>query len=122
MENRGEKNPFRQSGVVLKGEGKASKLGFPTINIHFDDPSITGTYAGKVRIGSLELNAVIYVNRKKQCLEAHIFDFTEDLYGREVEMELIQKISGSRNLNNEDEMKEKMADDVGLARNYLAGL
>ncbi len=83
---------FSQSGVVEKGTQEAGSIGFPTANIRFSAPDISGTYAGKVMVGGEEYRAAIYANQKRGVLEAFIFDFSGDLYGQSVTMTLLERL------------------------------
>ena len=105
-------------GAVQKGGGYGRKLGFPTVNIPFSDDSISGIYAAKVRFSGEEWNAAAYIDRKRKLLEAHILNFDDDLYGMEIEIELLEKIREDREFEDEAEAKGTIADDVQKAREY----
>lgn len=84
---------MRYKGTVQKGKRLATKLGFPTINISLEDgEKLSGIFAAKVFVDGKEYNAAAYVHKRRHTLEAHLFDFTGDLYGKEVEIELLKKM------------------------------
>ncbi len=83
---------FAKSGVVERGTQEAVKTGFPTANIPYADPDIAGTYAGKVTVDRVEYRAAIYANQKHGILEAFLFDFSGNLYGKMVTMILLERL------------------------------
>lgn len=87
---------FVQNGKVERGAKVARKVGFPTINIHFEAPDISaGTYAGKVIVEGAEHRAAVYANQDRHILEAHLFDFSGDLYGKQATVILLEKLTES---------------------------
>ncbi len=82
-----------QSGVVEKGTQKAGTIGFPTVNIKYTDAEVSGTYAGLVAVGRTEYRAAVYANQKRMVLEAFLFDFSGDLYGKKITMLLLERMA-----------------------------
>lgn len=105
-------------GIVAKGGGYGRKLGFPTANIPFVDDSISGIYAAKVRFGGGEYTAAVYADQKRKLLEAHILHFNDDLYGMEIEIELLKKVRDDKEFADEAEAKATIADDVRAVEEY----
>jgi riboflavin kinase/FMN adenylyltransferase len=91
---------FVQSGKVERGTGVAREAGFPTANIHFEEPDISGTYAGKVIVDDGEYRAAVYANQERQVLEAYLFDFSGDLYGKQMTVVLFWKLAGTKMFRN----------------------
>jgi riboflavin kinase/FMN adenylyltransferase len=87
---------FVQNGKVERGTKMARKVGFPTVNIHFEEPDISGTYAGKVIVEGREYRAAVYANQQRQVLEAHILDFSGDLYGKHMTVVLLWKLAETK--------------------------
>jgi riboflavin kinase/FMN adenylyltransferase len=52
-------------------------------------------------------------------LEAHLFDFSGDLYGRAIEVELAAFLREERKFESVEAMKGQMREDVIMARNAL---
>src|SRR3989344_2370267 len=91
-------------GIVIRGKSEGRKLGFPTANVllaHKGEVK-SGVYKG---IAHLEVQppsglsgpageylAALFVDEKEEILEAHILDFEGDLYGKEIEVEIKEKI------------------------------
>lgn len=110
---------FTKSGTVEKGTTKARDVGFPTVNIHCDEPDISGTYAGKVVVGESEYDAAIYANQKMQVLEAHLLDFSGDLYGQRITVILIKKIVAAKVFQDAQDERSFIASAVEAVRKYL---
>lgn len=82
-----------QKGTVEGGTKMARKVGYPTVNIHYDDSEIlAGTYAGKVAVGDKQYRAAVYANQEREVLEAHLLDFSGDLYGKEITVILLERL------------------------------
>lgn len=107
------------SGTILKGAGYGHWLGFPTANIPLPDESVSGIFAAKVRIDGKEYKAASYADVKNKTLEAHLLDFDGDLYGKNIEIELLEKIREDMKFVSENDAKEKIAADVANVRAYF---
>jgi FAD synthase len=94
-----------QKGVVEEGLATAREVGFPTANIRFSDPEVSGTYASRVRVDDTEYRAAIYANQKRSVLEAHLLDFSGDLYGKDVTMILLERMAESKTFQGTQDEK-----------------
>jgi len=120
---------YSMSGEVIHGSHLGRRLGFPTANIDPDriHVALMGIFA--VRVTGLHdqvLNAVASVGTrptvggKKMLLEVYIFDFDEDIYGQELQVEFVEKIRDELNFPDVDALIEHMTKDVTSARKILA--
>ena len=109
---------MRYKGVVQKGEKRGVALGFPTINIPLDNKDVSGIFVAKVFFDDKEYLAAAYANISRGILEAHLLDFTDDLYGKEVEIELLEKIRDDEKFSDESTLKAAIARDVAKVREY----
>ena len=110
---------MQYKGVVQKGKKLATKLGFPTVNIALPkDDSVSGIFAAKVFVDGTEYSAAAYVNKRRHVLEAHLFDFSGDLYGKEIEIELLQKMREDGLLAG-PELRAAIEDDIAKIREYF---
>ncbi len=104
-------------GKVLKGEQKATKLGFPTANIEISIDLEPGIYAGKAVVDGVTHNASLYIStRKPHVLEAHILDFDCDLYEKEIEVHVLNRLRKEVVATDEEELKEMILHDVEMTR------
>jgi riboflavin kinase/FMN adenylyltransferase len=120
--------PFAIEGAVVHGAKLARKLGFPTANIGLEDylrPAF-GIYASRTRLADgREVPGVSYVGRRptvngvEERLEAHLFDFDEDLYGQTLETDLVSFIRPDVKFDSLEEMTAQIWIDVAAARTLL---
>ncbi len=118
-------------GEVLSGDKRGRVLGFPTANLDLDDylrPAF-GVYAvramplggdGARWSGVANLGVRPTVGGTKTQLEAHLFDFSGDLYGRTLAVELLAFIRPERKFETLDALKAQIAQDSARARGILA--
>ncbi len=121
--------PFAVEGVVQHGDKNGRLLGFPTANIdmgHYLRPRY-GIYAvkgrlldGRVLDGAANLGIRPSFDPPKELLEPYFFDFAEDLYGQQIEVELHAFIRPEAKFDSMDELMVQMAKDCDAARGILA--
>ena len=122
--------PFVIEGKVEYGNQLGRTLGFPTANIHLRErvSPVTGIFAVRVGLGEGEcswpgvasLGVRPTVNQVCQpLLEAHLFDFEGDLYGRRMAVEFVAKLRDERKFDDLDALKAQMALDARRARELL---
>lgn len=121
--------PWAIEGEVLKGFQRGRDFGFPTANLALGDyvrPRL-GVYAVRVDLGDgmlLPGVASVGVNPTvgalpEPVLEAHLFDFSGDLYGREIEVELAAFLRDEAKFDDVEALKAQMRQDVIGARTAL---
>ena len=120
--------PFAIEGPVVHGAKLARQLGFPTANIGLEDylrPAF-GIYASRTRLADgREIPGVTYIGRRptvngvEERLEAHLFDFDEDLYGQTLETDLVAFIRGDIKFDSLEAMTAQIAFDVAACRAIL---
>jgi len=119
------------SGEVIHGNHLGRRLGFPTANIDPDriHVALMGIFAVRVTgLGEDVLEGVASVGTRptvggtKMLLEVYIFDFDEDIYGRELQVEFVEKIREELNFPDIDALIENINNDVAIARTILAPL
>ena len=99
-------------GKVLKGNKKAGKIGFPTANIKNTEKVLPGIYAGLVTVAKKTHDAVLYVGTNSiDTLEAHLLDFKGDLYGKEISVEVLEKIRDDEHVTDMTLLKEMIEKD-----------
>tara|TARA_B110000046_G_C12935751_1_gene373510 strand:+ start:223 stop:1170 length:948 start_codon:yes stop_codon:yes gene_type:complete len=124
--------PFICTGNVVEGLKLGRKMGFPTLNVSIENEHkilpIDGVYAVQVRIGeSLHegmmniggnptVNHDISADKK---LEVHLFDFNENVYGREVTVLFHKFIRDEKTFSNLEELKSQLSQDENEVRNFF---
>ncbi len=104
------------SGIVQKGRGEGAVFGFPTANIPLAGVDISGVYAGVATLDGKKYQAAIYVDQRRQLLEAHLFDYSDDAYGKEMHVTLGVHIREDEIFATEKEIIEQIAKDVATIR------
>lgn len=121
---------FEVSGTVIPGRKRGVSLGFPTANIRM--PAITsprtGVYVveaevdGKTYGGAANLGYNPTFGDTDLSLEAHLFDFDQDIYGKPITIRFIDRLRDERRFSGPDELAAQIKKDVDTAKKILAGL
>jgi riboflavin kinase/FMN adenylyltransferase len=121
-------------GVVVHGDSRGRELGYPTANIAMTDfqrPKY-GIYAVRVTLdangpnGGSEHSGVASLGVRpmfdppQELLEAYLFGFDGDLYGRTIEIALHAYIREERKFDSLDALTTQMREDEAAARQLLA--
>jgi len=117
-------------GVIIKGEQRGRFLGFPTANIRpvVDFFPKTGVYATITRRKGKEYFSVTNIGLNRTFVdgdlqpikvETFLMDFNEDIYGEEIEVELIQYLREERKFPSVQDLTMQISADVQLARRIL---
>jgi len=128
--------PYTVRGRVVEGDRRGRTLGFPTANLACENELVPayGVYATRVRLfdpggATLEprwFESVTNVGTRptfalgRVLVEAHLLDFTGDLYGRRLELAFHQRIRAERRFSGPDELARQIAADAARARVLLA--
>jgi len=105
------------TGKVVEGEKKARSLGFPTANVFLSEDAVPGIYAGRAEIDGISYKAALYVSLKNpKLMEAHVLDFEGDLYGKEINLRVCDKIRDDFDIADEEKLKEIIANDIEMVR------
>ena len=120
--------PYSVLGTVVGGRRKGRELGFPTLNLvpGFPLPLGFGVYACRVVVGERVFDAVgnygikPTVGAEEPVLEAHLFDFAEDIYGHTVEIIPLKRLREEKKFASLEELKLQIARDSQAAREFLA--
>ncbi|WP_460456356.1 bifunctional riboflavin kinase/FAD synthetase [Arenimonas alkanexedens] len=116
------------SGKVVRGKQLGRKLGYPTANIRLAGkrPALSGIYATWVHgIGPEPMASVSSLGTRptvqgvEPLLEAHVFDFEGDLYGRRLEVEFVAKLRDEEKFNDLPALVRQMDLDSAQARRVL---
>lgn len=107
-------------GKIVRGNGRGKQLGFPTANIFFDGklPVEYGIYACWVTVCGDRIPAAVSVGvnvmfgEKAPTIEAHLLDFSGDIYGENVEIEFVKKLRAMQRFDTVDELTAQIKKDV----------
>lgn len=122
-------HPFRLAGVVVRGDARGRKLGFPTANLGPHPRSClpgNGVYAGWWVVRDERLPGVINVGVRptfgpsdRPLCEIHLLDFEGDLYGAEGEVEFTHFLRSEQRFEGVDALVEQVRRDADEARRLL---
>ena len=120
--------PYAIGGRVVRGKQLGRTLGFPTANLRFPKtPALSGIYATWVHgVGDAPWPSVSSfgtrptVDGVEPLLEAHLFDFAGDLYGRHIEVEFVAKLRDELKFPDLPSLTEQMHRDADDARGILS--
>jgi len=119
-------------GRILLGDQRGRTIGFPTANI---DPGeyvqqARGVYAVRAGVttdgetqwydGVANLGVRPTVDGSRLLLEAHLFDFTGDLYGKYLRVALVEFLRPERKFDSFEALKQQIVADSAQAREKLA--
>lgn len=120
--------PFSMKGEVQRGRQLGTDLGFPTCNINPGRRRLPlrGVYACEVRLGDRYRSAAVNIGYRptvsetgEALLEAHILDFEDNLYGKQIEVIFRHKIRDEIKFDGLDALKRQMRADVEQVREVL---
>jgi riboflavin kinase/FMN adenylyltransferase len=115
---------YQICGTVIKGKQLARSIGFPTANFlpkkDLLQPKF-GVYKAKIWIDKKEYSAILNFGIKptfkesEPLFEVHIFDFNQEIYDKEITVELIDFIRKEKKFSGIEELKEQIKKDVKIA-------
>lgn len=114
--------PRTITGKVLPGLSKGKEMGARTANLDIalakDLPK--GLYACKVKIAKKKYAGLLYYGynslKKADCLEIHILDFSEDIYGQTIITTTTKFIRPEKIFKNTGSLKKQIAKDLKEAK------
>lgn len=112
---------YKLSGEVIHSKKLGRTIGFPTANISIDENIIipkVGIYATKVYVngtiyyGATNVGYNPTVNGKKLSIETNILEFNDDIYGKIITIEFLERIRDEKKFNGIEELKEQLQKDT----------
>ena len=121
---------FTLSGEVIEGNKIGRSIGFPTANISIKDEEkiipANGVYAVKVKLNDQCFNGMMNIGNRptieetnKSSIEVHIFDFSENIYGLEIEIVFKAHIRKEEKFSDIDTLKKQLINDQKAALDLL---
>jgi riboflavin kinase / FMN adenylyltransferase len=113
----GAADPHEVEGLVVAGDQRGGTLGFPTANIAVEPGLLVpahGIYAGSAlghrAAASIGVNP--HYGGSERRIEAFLLDYQGDLYGRQLRLELWERLRDERAFASEGELVRQIAADV----------
>ena len=120
------------TGRVKLGQQTGRTLGYPTINIHVKPKQLLldqGVYAVQVQYNQVRYNAMAnwgvrptIGSKLDLVLEAHLFDFNQEIYNQKVYIEFIKKIREEKKFNSLADLKNQLAMDASIIQQYFSSI
>jgi riboflavin kinase/FMN adenylyltransferase len=87
---------YQVTGEVIHGDGRGKSIGVPTANIESSD--------------------------ERAHVEAHILDYSEDLYSQQISIEFISRLRGEKRFQSVEELISQVHNDINKTREIIAGI
>jgi riboflavin kinase/FMN adenylyltransferase len=121
--------PFRLPGRVIAGDGRGRELGFPTANLAIWKEHAYpahGVYAARAAVNGVCRPAAVNIGVRptvttggEVVVEAHLLDFSGDLYGQELTLDFVGRIRNEIRFNGVDHLVAQLARDVAETRRLV---
>lgn len=122
---------FTLHGTVVEGKQLGRELGFPTANIEASDkykiiPGY-GVYAVYIQINSTSYKGMLNIgmrptfnnNADNRSIEVNIFNFSEDIYGKQITLVFVDKIRDEQKFDGIDGLVKQLKEDKRVAVGIL---
>jgi len=120
--------PFSLRGRVTMGAGRGSELGFPTTNLEIDPKRALpaeGIYATWAHIDNEVYQSMTYIGQRPtfgeniRTVETYILNYDGNLYGRELKIDIVERLRDDRRFDTVEELKKQIAKDVKQGKAIL---
>ncbi len=122
-------HPFTLNGTIVKGRGIGKDLGFPTANLEVEEDykliPKNGVYVVSANIdgdrvfGMMNIGTNPTVGGKEKTIEANFFELDKDLYGKQLEIEMLVRIRDEKKFDSVDDLKVAMKQDRAFSKQYI---
>ncbi|MEM7379846.1 MAG: riboflavin kinase, partial [Bacteroidota bacterium] len=112
---------YMLTATVEKGKGLGKELHFPTANLHIEESykliPKNGVYVVKAEMGGKEVYGMMNigynptVNGTQKRIEVHFFDFEADLYGREIQVRVLERIRDEHKFESIEALQQQLRKD-----------
>lgn len=121
--------PFSIFGEVVRGRGQGHLMGYPTINMEIDKKNEkielkNGVYLTKTIVNSIQYKSITNIgshptyNDSYQNIETHIINFSDNLYGRIIEIQFFRFIRDTIKFKTKDELFNQLYLDSEFAQKF----
>jgi riboflavin kinase/FMN adenylyltransferase len=122
--------PYSVCGQVVHGDERGGMIGIPTANLAIWQEQLLpagGVYACQAVVDGKHIQAVTNIGLRPTfhsehphvTVEAHLLDFSGDIYGRKLCLEFIQRIRGEARFESVDALVKQILTDIAHARREL---
>lgn len=119
--------PYAVRGIVSEGAGRGRTLGFPTANLVNVQTLLPadGVYAARVVLDGRRYPAGTHLGPNptfgddRRKLEVHVLDYAGTLYGREIDLEFIDRLRRVRAFAGPEDLKSQVDQDLQATRTAI---
>lgn len=121
-------HPYMLTGLIVGGDRRGRQIGFPTANLEPPTRRLVphnGVYAVRATVEGRTWDAMMNIGLRPtfsghhRTIEIHLFDFTGDLYGKEMEVDLVARIREERRFSSVEALLEQLRKDEAASRAIL---
>ena len=123
--------PFSLNGRVTSGVGRGLELGFPTANLDIAPEQALptdGVYAtlayidGKTYQSMTNIGGRPTFGNNQRTVEVYVLDYHNALYGRELKIDIMERLRGEKKFDTTDKLKKQITEDIKQGRAILGSL
>lgn len=122
---------FMLTGEVVKGKNLGEKIGYPTANLAIKETykllPKTGSYIIKSELenktvyGMMNIGYNPTVKGKTQTIEIHFFNFNKDLYGKNIQIEVLEFLRDEQKFDSVSALKNQLKTDKQKSLEIING-
>ena len=124
--------PYMLTGKIKKGKGLGRTLNFPTANLKIPEAYklipkngayvVKSTLDGTTLYGMMNIGVNPTVDGKNQSIEIHFFDYSQDLYGKLVRVDVLHRLRDEQKFDSLDALRQQLDRDKVIAQDYIRSL
>ncbi len=123
--------PYRLTGIVVHGEARGTRLGFPTANMEIPSERLIpsdGVYVTRATVNGVKYDAVTNIGTNPTFantltasrVEPHFLDVREDFYDRKMDLDFLQFLRPEIKFDDVQSLIDQINLDIQKAREVLA--
>jgi len=122
---------FMLTGEVVKGKNLGEKIGFPTANLQIKETYKLLPKTGSYIVKSIIENNTVYgmmnigfrptISGKNQTIEVHFFNFDKDLYGKEIQIDVLSFLRDEKKFESIEDLKNQLIKDKQKSLEIING-
>jgi len=120
---------FKLSGEVIHGEKRGRSLRYPTANIDLKNSHkilpkngvylVKSTLDGQEVFGMMNIGEKPTFKSKRISIEVHFFDWTQDLYGKHISVEVLERVRDEQKFDSADKLQLQLKADEAHCRSII---